>query len=257
MNIVTEVNEWRKIRETLRDCTVGFIPTMGNLHAGHLSLCKRAKLENEVTVISIFINPTQFNDSNDFDKYPRTYEQDVELLKAQEVDYLFFPKSEALYPDQYEVQVTETVLSQELEGLCRPGHFNGMLTIVLKLLNLISPNKAYFGKKDYQQFLLVKKMCEALFLPIQIIPCATQRAEDGLALSSRNNRLSAEDRLKASYFSKILHSDFPHDQKIEKLISHGFKVDYIAEKWQRLLGAVYLGDIRLIDNVSIYKEEEK
>lgn len=248
MNIVTEISEWQSLRKMLAGKTIGFVPTMGNLHAGHLSLCQQSQLANELTVVSIFVNPTQFNDPNDFDRYPGTHAQDVALLATQNIDYLLLPNAESLYPDHYEIKITESELSRELEGAYRLGHFDGMLTVVLKLLNLVYPENAYFGEKDYQQFLLIKKMVAALFLPINVVSCETVRAADGLALSSRNSRLTAEQRLQAVHFPSLLQSDLSQVQITEKLTNLGFVVDYIAEKWQRRLGAVRLGDVRLIDN---------
>src|SRR5579883_606380 len=206
MNIVTKINDWQTLRKNLTGRSIGFVPTMGHLHAGHLSLCERSRAENEVTVVSIFVNPTQFNQASDFQLYPRTIEQDTSLLASHGVDYLFLPDAESMYADHYQIQVTETELSRELEGEFRPGHFNGMLTVVLKLLNLVQATRAYFGEKDYQQLLLVKKMVAALFLPVDIIPCETMRAEDGLALSSRNSRLTPEQRQKAAHFPRLLQS---------------------------------------------------
>ncbi len=250
-NIVTKVEEWLEIRNSNLDKTIGFVPTMGHLHQGHLSLCQRAKNENDITVVSIFVNPTQFNQSADYESYPRTLAQDQQLLSQHSVDYLFLPNAEELYPDNFQIQMIETDLSQCLEGKFRPGHFIGMLTVVIKLLNIIGPHKAYFGEKDYQQLLLVKKMVQALFLPVTIIACETIRADDLLALSSRNSRLNTQQRKKASFFPKILkYSDSP-SQAITELIAVGFKVDYIEEKWQRRLGAVWLEDVRLIDNFSL------
>lgn len=251
MNIVTDVNEWLSIRKQLNSLTMGFVPTMGNLHAGHISLCNQSIRQNDITVVSIFVNPAQFNNKNDFDFYPRTIEQDIELLLKNNVDYLLLPRVDAMYPDQYQLKISETELSQELEGFHRPGHFDGMLTIVLKLLNLAQPQRAYFGEKDFQQYLLVKKMVEALFLPIDIIPCETVRAEDGLALSSRNLRLDHQQRLNAAHFPNLLKSSLNPEAISQQLTSLGFKVDYIVEKWQRRLGAVWLGEVRLIDNFLI------
>ena len=251
MNIVTKIKDWQLIRKQLNGKTIGFVPTMGNLHAGHVSLCERSILENDVTVVSIFINPAQFNDTKDFDKYPRTFQQDSDLLASHKIDYLFLPDAQEMYPDQYQFRIAEMDLSTELEGEYRPGHFNGMLTIVLKLLNLMQPSNAYFGEKDYQQLLLVKKMAESLFLSIKIIGCETIRADDGLALSSRNSRLNSEQRKKASHFPQLLTSELSIDDIIHQLTLYGFKVDYIAEKWQRRLGAVWLDDVRLIDNISL------
>lgn len=248
MNIVTNIEKWRSIRKTLTNKTIGFVPTMGNLHEGHLSLCKKSMSENEVTIVSIFINPTQFNQTSDFEGYTRTLEQDINLLN---VDYVLLPIREEIYPDDYQIQIHEMQLSLELEGAYRPGHFTGMLTIVLKLLNLVQATRAYFGEKDYQQLLLIKKMSLALFLPTEVIGCQTIRATDGLALSSRNSRLTWEEREKAKIFPQLLNSDLSLEEIIRRLKLFGFKVDYIIEKWQRRLGAVWIGKTRLIDNFEL------
>lgn len=254
MNIVTQRNDWQHIRTSLGQQTTGFVPTMGCLHDGHMSLCERSKSENDVTVASIFVNPTQFNQTSDLQQYPRPLEQDIELLKSHGVDYLFLPNANDIYPDHYQIQVTETEISKQLEGEHRPGHFNGMLTVVLKLFNLIQPNKAYFGEKDYQQLLLVKKLATALFLPVEVIGVGTKRAEDGLALSSRNQRLTPTQRQQASHFPKLLHSNLDCESISAGLQSLGFRVDYISEQWQRRLGAVWLDDVRLIDNIAISED---
>lgn len=251
MKTVTSINEWLSIKKTLAGKTIGFVPTMGNLHAGHLALCAQSKLENDLTVVSIFVNPTQFNQLSDFDLYPRTVADDQALLEAQGVDYLLLPTMEELYPDQYTVQVSELVLANELEGECRPGHFTGMLTIVLKLLNIASATNAYFGEKDYQQMLLVKKMVQALFVPTNIVACKTKRAEDGLALSSRNGRLTPEQRQLAAELPKLMQSSLSDEQVVAALSDLGFKVDYICQKWGRRLGAVWLDQVRLIDNLPV------
>lgn len=251
MNIVSEIKEWQNIRKTLVGKTIGFVPTMGNLHAGHLSLCQKSVAENEITVASIFINPTQFNQAQDFELYPRTLDQDIEQLQSQKIDYLFVPNVKDMYPDDYQVRVTETELSAVLEGEFRPGHFNGMLTVVLKLLNLMQPTRAYLGEKDYQQLLLIRKMAQALFLPTEIIACKTVRANDSLALSSRNSRLNPEQRQKAARFPQLLAGSQSSETIAEQLKALGFTVEYIAEKWQRRLGAVWLDGVRLIDNISI------
>lgn len=250
MNIVTKISDWRNIRTQLQNQSVGFVPTMGNLHAGHIALCARAKNENDISVASIFVNPTQFNQANDFNSYPRTFEQDIELLNKHGIDYVLFPDANDMYQDQYQIQIHETEISKELEGEFRPGHFTGMLTVVMKLLNLVQPTRAYFGEKDYQQLLLVKKMVAALFMPIQIVGCETIRAEDGLALSSRNTRLNAEQRTLAPNFHRYLSSDLSLVEIKHQLVQLGFRVEYIMEKWQRRLGAVWLGDVRLIDNIA-------
>jgi pantoate--beta-alanine ligase len=249
MKIVTDIKQWQQIRKQLEGKTVGFIPTMGHLHQGHLSLCKQSKQENEMTVVSIFVNPTQFNQAQDFEKYPRTYDTDKILLQEQQVDYLFMPNAQDMYPDDYQVRVDEIELSQVLEGKSRPGHFMGMLTVVLKLLNLVQASRAYFGEKDYQQLLLVKKMVSALFLPVEIVGCRTVRAEDNLALSSRNSRLSITQRNQAALFPQILEQAQTPTVAIDQLEQAGFKVDYVADQWGRRLAAVWLDEIRLIDNV--------
>lgn len=252
MNIVSNLREWQDIRKKLNHQSIGFVPTMGNLHDGHLSLCQRAKRENEITVVSIFINHTQFNNQSDFDLYPRTMEADQALLEKQKIDYLILPSAADIYPDNYEIMVSEKNISHQLEGEYRPGHFDGMLTIVLKLLNLVQPTRSYFGEKDYQQLLLIKKMASALFLSTEIIACPTLRAIDGLALSSRNSRLSSAQREHAVHFPTLLNSELNTAEITEKLTELGFKVDYIIEKWQRRLGAVWLDDIRLIDNIPYF-----
>lgn len=250
MNIVSNLKEWQQIRKNLQNKAIGFVPTMGHLHAGHMSLCEQSKKENDITVVSIFVNPTQFNQTNDFDLYPRTLEQDKKMLAECGVDYLLLPDAQSIYPDQYQIQVSETELSKILEGEYRPGHFTGMLTIVLKLLNLAQATRAYFGEKDFQQLQLIKKMALALFLPTEIIACETLRAEDGLALSSRNSRLTSEQRDKAKLFPELLHSNLSPEKITQKLQELGFKVDYVVDQWQRRLGAVWIDDIRLIDNIA-------
>ncbi len=249
MKIVTKIEEWRSIRRSLQG-QIGFIPTMGHLHEGHLSLCKRAKNENTITVVSIFVNPMQFNQTQDYTAYPRTIEADCRLLDTLRIDYLFIPTEDALYPDHYQVRVMETELSQTLEGEYRPGHFTGMLTIVMKLLNLVDPHRAYFGEKDYQQLLLIQKMIAALFMDIEIIGCKTVREENGLALSSRNSRLNKDQKEKSICLNHILKEAAHANEATQRLIEAGFKVDYVAEKWHRRLAAVWLNDIRLIDNIS-------
>jgi len=251
MNIVTEIKEWLAIRSQLVNKTIGLVHTMGNLHAGHMSLCERSKSENEITVAVIFINPAQFNEIRDFDLYPRTLEQDKALLLSYKIDYLLLFDANLLYPDQYQVQVSETEISTIFEGEYRPGHFTGMMTIVLKFLNIVRPTHAYYGEKDYQQLLLIKKMAQTLFLTVEIIGCKTVRANDDVALSSRNSRLTPTQRKMAHHFPMLLQSSLSLQQMIEQLEALGFKVDYIAEKWQRRLGAVWLDEVRLIDNIPI------
>jgi len=253
MNIVTNLNEWQDIRKTLTHQSIGFVPTMGNIHAGHLSLCQRSCTENEITIVSIFVNPKQFNDISDFENYPKTIKQDTALLEAHPIDYLLVPKLEEMYPFYDHYHIAESEFSRELEGAFRPGHFNGMLTIVLKLLNLTQASRAYFGEKDYQQLLLVKNMAAAFFLPTDIIACKTVRDEDGVALSSRNARLNIAQRKKAAVFADLLKHTPNYEEITGKLLEQDITVDYVTEQWQRRLGAVWIGGVRLIDNIS-FKE---
>ncbi|MCL5260731.1 MAG: pantoate--beta-alanine ligase [Gammaproteobacteria bacterium] len=253
MNIVTDINSWVQFRKSVQNKTIGFIPTMGNLHAGHLSLCRRARGKNDITVVSIFINPYQFDQAEDFKQYQLAQDltQDQTLLESAGIDVLFLPTAEMLYQDNYEFQIIETAESTILEGAHRPGHFTGVLTIVLKLCNLIMPTRAYFGEKDYQQYLLVKKMVQALFLPIEIIACKTVRDSDGLAYSSRNTRLTLEERKQAALFAEILRSGQNALQVEKILLQLGFAVEYVADCWGRRLAAIKLGNVRLIDNIEI------
>ncbi len=250
MNTYTSLSTWRAHRATLQDKKISFVPTMGNLHEGHLALCRAAKENQQYLVVSIFVNPTQFNQASDFEKYPRTLEADLAKLQSVGVDAVLLPGADELYPDQYTVQISEHAVATLLEGEYRPGHFTGMLSIVLKLLNIVQPHKAYFGEKDYQQLYLVKKMCEALFVPVEIIGCETIRNENGLALSSRNSRLSEAALMLAPTFHELLSSSFSCDVIKAQLQQHGFEVDYIAEQWGRRLGAVWLEGVRLIDNIA-------
>jgi len=253
MNIVTDINAWQQFRKTIQNKTIGFVPTMGNLHAGHLSLCQRAKSETDITVVSLFVNPHQFDQAVDFKQYnlAQNIKQDQVLLESANVDVMFLPTIEMMYPDNYEVQVAENVESTILEGACRKGHFTGVLTVVLKLFNLIMPTRAYFGEKDYQQCLLVKKMVQSLFLPIEIISCKTVRDFDGLAYSSRNARLTLKERKRAALFAEILRSGHDVLQVEKNLLQSGFAVEYVADHWGRRLAAVKLGNVRLIDNIEI------
>ncbi|MFA6922871.1 MAG: pantoate--beta-alanine ligase [Bacteroidales bacterium] len=184
--------------------TIGFVPTMGALHNGHISLINKAKKENNIVVSSIFINPTQFNDKSDFEKYPRTLETDKEILEKANCDIIFAPSKEEMYPEPDNSKFDFGNLDKVMEGNFRPGHFKGVAIIVKKLLKIIEPHRAYFGEKDYQQFLIIKKLTSILNLPIQIIGCPTIRESDGLAMSSRNTRLSNKERADAVKVSQIL-----------------------------------------------------
>ena len=244
------MHEWRATRTGghYAGHNVGFVPTMGALHEGHHKLLKQARAENERVVLSIFVNPPQFNDPNDLTKYPRTLEADL-ALACDLVDDVIVPETAEMYPDKYRYRVTENQLSTVLEGTHRPGHFDGVLTVVLKLLNLVQPHRAYFGQKDWQQLQLVEGMVKALLLPVEIIHCETVRDPDGLAMSSRNRRLSPAARARAVHFPLILRTAPTTAVAIQALLAAGFEVDYVEEREGVRLGAVRIEDVRLIDNV--------
>lgn len=252
MRVFNSIAEWQAARAApdFTGRTVGFVPTMGALHAGHRALLERARAENDIVVLSIFVNPTQFNDPKDLTAYPKTLEADLALSEGL-VDCVLTPPANELYVDDYRYRVTETELSLRWEGAHRPGHFDGVLTVVLKLLNLVQANRAYFGEKDWQQLQLVRGMAQAFFLPVEIITCATERAADGLALSSRNTRLSATGRTQAASFSRILRGSPSAAAAGPLLEAAGFGVDYVADHENIRLGAVRLEGVRLIDNVRI------
>ncbi len=231
-------------------CSVGFVPTMGALHPGHLSLIEASMAQNEVTLVSIFVNPTQFDQAADLEKYPNTLEQDLQHLEDLGVDAVFLPTFENMYPDQYAYQVTEHQLSKRFCGAHRPGHFDGVLSVVMKLLNLVNANRAYFGEKDYQQLTLIQGMVEAFFMDTEIVPCPIVREADGLAMSSRNLRLNLIQRkLAPMLYQALTDKDSDIEEKKRWLTSKGFAVDYLEVMNDRLLAAATLGEIRLIDNV--------
>lgn len=224
---------------------------MGALHEGHLSLIKQSKAENDFTLVTIFLNPTQFNNKEDLVNYPATWNVDVKLLKNLKTDYLLAPDFKQIYPDNYNFTIKENKLSKILCGSARPGHFDGVLTVVMKLLMLADADRAYFGEKDFQQLLLVKKMAEAFFVKTEIVPCPTIREKDGLALSSRNRRLSSEGRKKASEYARIIKQKKNRSEIREELEMNNIKVDYLEEFFGRRFAAVFIDNIRLIDNFKL------
>jgi len=250
--IVERPSEWRDERraQIRAGLTLGFVPTMGALHEGHLSLVRRSRAENDRTLVSIFVNPTQFEDTSDLARYPRTVQEDVAMLRAEGVEFVLVPHERDLYPDGFRYRATEVQDARVLEGACRPGHFDGVLTVVLKLLQLAAAERAYFGEKDWQQLTLVQGLVDAFFLPTVIVACPTVREPDGLALSSRNQRLSPSDRLKAPQLYRVLSTAPSPDVAAGTLREAGFVVDYVEDREGRRLGAVRLGGIRLIDNVA-------
>lgn len=247
---VEEFRQWRD-GEACEGRQVGFVPTMGALHAGHRFLLERAHDENQRVVLSIFKNPTQFNDPADLHSYPETLEADLRMAEEAGVDAVLVPSVEAMYPDDYAFRVVEDRFARILEGAFRPGHFEGVLTVVLKLLMIVRPQRAYFGKKDFQQYELVKRMAEAFFLPVEIVPCSTIREIDGLPYSSRNVKLSRADRERAGAFPRLLaEADHPAEARAG-LQAAGFTVDYVEEHLGRRFGAVRLSGVRLLDNFCV------
>jgi len=254
MNVVTTLAEWRRCRAGLRG-SIGLVPTMGALHAGHRALLAQSLAECDHTVLTIFVNATQFNNPADLEHYPRTLEDDLAQARELGVDSVLLPAHEELYPDGYRYRVQETEFSARLCGEHRPGHFDGVLTVVMKLLNLVRPTRAYFGEKDYQQYLLIRDMAAAFFLDVDIVPCATVRAADGLALSSRNALLDDAGRRLAPLLNATLRQPVDDKTVIARLTGAGFEVDYVESHDGRRFAAatVRCGDreVRLIDNVPL------
>lgn len=258
---------------------VGLVPTMGALHAGHASLVKRSVNENEVTVVSVFVNPTQFNDKNDLVKYPRTLDADCKLLEACGATYAFAPSVEEMYPEPDTRQFSYAPLDTVMEGAFRPGHFNGVCQIVSKLFEAVKPHRAYFGEKDFQQLAIIREMVRQMQFDLEIVGCPIVREEDGLALSSRNARLSAEERENALKISQTLfksrtfaatHTVSETLKFVEDAIAAvpGLRLEYFEivdgntlqkiDNWNQtsyVVGCitVFCGDVRLIDNIK-YKE---
>lgn len=251
--VIKELNEWKVLRRSnvFHNKTIGLVPTMGALHQGHIALIKKSLNENNITVVTIFVNPTQFNNKEDLKKYPNTIKDDLKILNKLKVDFMLNPTKEEIYPDNYDYKVVESNFSKILCGKFRPGHFDGVLTVVLKLLNLVKPNRAYFGEKDYQQFKLIEGMVNAFFIDTKIVSHPTVRTKEGLALSSRNLRLSEAEKIRAIEFPKILASSVSNDKIKSQLRKKGFKVEYVEQIDNRRFGAIYLGKVRLIDNVKI------
>jgi pantoate--beta-alanine ligase len=253
MKVYKQLAEWREVRrvEVSATARVGFVPTMGALHAGHASLLERARRECDIVVLSVFVNPTQFDNKEDLQKYPMTLEADLEIARALNTDYVILPDFAQIYPDGYRYKIIESQFSRELCGAHRPGHFDGVLTVVMKLFNLVRPHRAYFGEKDFQQLQLIKGMVDAFFMDqeLEIVPCATMREPDSLAMSSRNTRLSPEARARARVFPEILMAKLSLDETRKRLDAAGFEVDYIEDHGDRRFGAVRIDGVRLIDNV--------
>jgi pantoate--beta-alanine ligase len=256
MTLFERVPAWLTARRLqLRSgITLGLVPTMGALHEGHRSLIRRSRAENAKTLVSIFVNPTQFDDPADVAGYPRTLESDLAVLREELVDFALVPGHAELYADDYRYRIVEERDARTLEGAHRPGHFDGVLTVVMKLLQLAAPERAYFGEKDWQQLLVVRRLVHDLSLPVEIVGCPIVREDDGLALSSRNVHLTPEQRAAATVLHRALLAgrDAPSDPEaaMRRVMATEplADLDYAAVRDGRLLIAARFGPVRLIDN---------
>ena len=250
MKIITTVKELKKYVKNI-DKSIGFVPTMGALHQGHIKLIKQAREENEIVVVSIFLNPTQFLKGEDLDKYPKRDEADKKICQLSGTDVLFFPSVNEIYGDDEASILAPCIRGFVLEGFSRPGHFDGVLTVVMKLLNITNPTKAYFGKKDAQQLYLIKLMVEQFFMNVHIIAVETQRENDGLAFSSRNIYLSKEERQDALKIPQSLHL-------CAKLVSKNIRDrDEIVQKMREILSPIEVYYVEILNrDFEVIKEIE-
>lgn len=277
METITNSEELRRALGSRDRSGIGFVPTMGALHAGHHSLVERARRECATVVVSVFVNPTQFNDKTDLKNYPRTPEADLRLLEEVGADYVFMPSVEEVYPEPDTRTFDFGMIDKVMEGATRPGHFNGVAQVVSRLFDLVKPAKAYFGEKDFQQIAVIREMVRQLRIPVEIIPCPIVRGEDGLALSSRNTLLDTDHRTAAPYIYKVLKAavEKSHQTTPDQLAAWVtaqvesnplLKVIYFqvvdaatmqqVRTWEEspvIQGciAVQAGDIRLIDNIKL------
>ena len=274
-NTISETQDYLKSQQKAGK-SIGFVPTMGALHAGHISLIERSKADNDLTVCSIFVNPTQFNNPEDLKKYPRTLEKDCEMLLPAKCDVVFAPSAEEMYPSLPQLRIDFGTLETVMEGKFRSGHFNGVGIVVSKLFNVVKPDKAYFGLKDLQQVAVIRQMVRDLSFDLKVVPCPTLRETDGLAMSSRNTRLSVEARALAPQIYKVLHlakkklETGASTKETQELVNQHFSnypsfsleyfevADYDTLKpilaknetgKTALCIATFLGGVRLIDNI--------
>ncbi|MFN7932757.1 MAG: pantoate--beta-alanine ligase [Bryobacteraceae bacterium] len=251
MRVWNTVSEWQRRRASMGNASVGVVPTMGALHCGHAALVERCRRENEIAMVTIFVNPTQFNDPKDLDRYPQTYEQDLAMLRDLGVDDVLAPTAQEMYPKGYRYRVEARDGERIMEAAYRPGFLEGVMTVVMKLLNLARADRAYFGEKDFQQLRTVEEMVQEFFLTTEIVACPTVRTASGLAESSRNRLLSAEGLEKAADLYRVLIRSGSAAAARDWLEDEGFRVDYVEERWGRRFAAVYLEGVRLIDNVPL------
>ena len=275
-HLVSDTRQWVAGKRTMGK-TIGFVPTMGALHEGHLNLVSRAARENDLSSCSIFVNPIQFNNPEDLAKYPRTLDNDLILLEKAGCELVFVPSAEEMYPEPVTKKFDFGPLERVMEGAHRPGHFNGVAIVVERLFNIIGPDRAYFGEKDFQQLRIIQSLVKMEGIPVEIVPCPIVRESDGLAMSSRNRRLSPDERRVAPWIYKTLLFAREHAGKIlvpelkkictAMLEDKSFRVDYfeIAEPlglqpiatWQETTAAMafvaaFLGSVRLIDNMNLF-----
>lgn len=281
MKILKSISEVRRVVNNNKDKQIGFVPTMGFLHEGHLSLIKKAREENELVFVSIFVNPTQFGENEDLDSYPRDLERDSNLCLNAGVDYIFLPNAKEMYGEKFSTFVQVDKLREGLCGKSRPVHFNGVCTVVTKLFNIVKPNKAYFGEKDAQQLAIIKRLVKDLNIDVEIIGCPIVREDDGLAKSSRNSYLSERERIEARVLSfglkkcrALLENGEKNVSTLKKVIeeeinkAESSKIDYIeivdSESLQEVETvknkilvaiAVFIGKTRLIDNFTFEGEK--
>ena len=279
MITITKILDTKNYIQQLKESgkTIGFVPTMGALHEGHLQLMRRAKEENDILVVSIFVNPIQFNNPEDLKKYPRDLDKDSKLLRSVGCDLLFSPTTNEMYPKEVTKKYDFGTLETVMEGASRPGHFNGVGVVVSKLFDICIPNKAYFGEKDFQQLAIIKKLVENESIPVEIVACKIVREVDGLAMSSRNARLSNDDRSSAPYIFEVLNmakesKELLCPNILKQYVLNQFSdrkefdVEYFeladdvnlqpVKSWDSKQGtigfiAVNLGNVRLIDNIRI------
>lgn len=255
MKIARTIEELDACKSALGNGTLAYVPTMGALHEGHLSLVRLAKEKGDYVAVSIFVNPTQFAPHEDFDSYPRIENEDAKSLEAEGVDILFLPTEDIMYPDGKDSDIKAGSAAKGLETTFRPHFFDGVVNIVNRLFNAVKPDLAVFGEKDFQQLQVIKQMVEVLELPIDVIGAPIIRDKSGLALSSRNLYLSEDELVTSRKLNVVLReaartSDTEAAEKA--LLDYGFdKIDYVAMRWNRVLGAAWLGKTRLIDNVAV------
>ena len=276
MKVINEPEELQKIMEDLKKegKNIGLVPTMGALHFGHVSLIKKSVLQNDITVVSVYVNPIQFGPNEDYEKYPRPIEKDIKVCQDNKVDFLFLPTNETLYNKNFSTYIYNNNVSKIMCGITRPTHFQGVCTIVAKLFNIVMPQRAYFGLKDYQQYIIIKQMVEDLNFNIEIVGCPIVREDSGIAMSSRNTYLSKEEKVQATgiykslCLAKQLFCEGKKIENIKQVVEEKIlkipksKIDYIeirnSQNLQEVTDldkniviavAVKIGNVRLIDNM--------